>query len=309
MLHTIFDKIYILNFNHEIYKWFKCEENLKMLGITGERLGISGDDDGDYKKWISKSNKLKKMSIEMWCISRKIIKALINNNTKCDRILFLTADICFHTHFETELYNLLSINDGIDNHLFCGGKNKDSFVSISVPKKIFELCIAKFEVSPTPIVEIISNLLPKTDEQLLLFNNNNNVEENILTDHTEKYSITVIVYLFRKLFFLPIFQDVAIKLLSQNYPYWSCVFVTEEFSIDDGVNKIVLDLGKKFSLVESKEPKELKEKNKISTKYLLSTSLSNNQNIFKEMSSTFFSEKVYNDFKENEERMKSVVKF
>ena len=76
-MHSIFNKIYILNFDTSPEKWIQCKHRLRRFGIFGERIEITSQlEHSSYTKWRENVPISIALTFEDWCITRAMINAI-----------------------------------------------------------------------------------------------------------------------------------------------------------------------------------------------------------------------------------------
>lgn len=163
MMHTLFEEVYVLNFNHEPHKWIECKKRMKAVGIQGTRVGMSLEDELiKYNSWraLVGSGTRALMSAETWCVSRQIVRILDGLQKKS--VFFLSANSFFYPKFETILYDSLLSKPlpklfSLTPPSSWSGR-AENFLGMGIAAEFYKTFVAKFESSPVPAEKIFTDL-------------------------------------------------------------------------------------------------------------------------------------------------------
>jgi hypothetical protein len=256
LAHTVFDRIYILNFDHEPHKWIQCRNILKRAGIYGTRIEMSISSElATYLEWQKKSYMVK-MTIEQWCITKTIINVICNDAKPLvlERILFFKDDMCMSDTFETELYNSLMNLKTVEWKLFSCGSG------LGFSASIYDEVVSKFNISPVPINKLFKDLSVDNVQHLVCAHSAHSVPYAHVA--LPSHYITLIVHVPRRQFFFDSSNSTSAlyKLLSlirlQNYPWYNCILLTECLPSSTATLRLEVPYGKdsRFRIIEKKDP-------------------------------------------------------
>lgn len=258
LLHSLFEKIYILNFNTEPSKWLQVSNIERFKNIVPMRLGIQIEKyTKSYNEWkaIVPRGMGDIMDLKSWCIVKTIVElcpfSSIDDDNKC--ICFIKDDFLINSRdfdLETHLYNCLTRETDSNVHIY----KSTGFFGIS--KKVYNEIVDRFNSSPLTIEKLLGTLSCKEVSfhiPITLY------DSKCVSGTSLDYCVTILCYIPEREFYYEEKDSKLvnfIKLLNeQNYPWWQCIIISN-VNIKDSDIKLderftILNLGPRCTIADA----------------------------------------------------------
>jgi hypothetical protein len=257
LLHTLFDKIYVLNQDHQPHAWIECKHRLSEIGVSPTRVSISS---------VATAAGRETKSIVNVADDDAIVSVLTSQVKPLGlkRILFLRINCtAADPNFELNLYRSLCAStsplDGKEPKmsptskglmLFTSTNTSDSIVGFGISDKYYDEIISRYSASKSDggVMRIIHSLCTDNSSDCHMIpdvlvthgvRDARSVSHRVLEDVDSSHYVGIVVTVPRREFYsfgtsgtksdesLSPLQKWLSQLVEQEYPYWSCVILTD----------------------------------------------------------------------------------